>query len=66
MRVRGLRPSPPSRGQALGCILRPLDCDRTPTTSVEALAEAANREALLLEVLRRGGPSTFLRVRLQN
>lgn len=48
-----------------------LTANRTPVTTIEALAKAisdakaANREALLLEVLRRGGPSTFLPVRLQ-
>lgn len=47
-----------------------LTANRQPTTTVEALAKAisdakaAGREAVLLEVLRRGGPSAFLPVRL--
>ncbi len=48
-----------------------LSANRAPVTSVEALAKAvadakaAGREAVLLEVLRRGGPSQFLPVRLR-
>ena len=48
-----------------------LTANRTPVATVEALAKAvadakaADREAVLLEVLRRGGPSQFLPVRLQ-
>jgi serine protease Do len=48
-----------------------LTANRAPVTTVEALAKAvtdakaAGREAVLLEVLRRGGPSTFLPVRLR-
>ena len=48
-----------------------LTANRQPVATVEALAKAvadakaAGREAVLLEVLRRGGPSAFLPVRLQ-
>ena len=48
-----------------------LTANRKPVTTIEALAQAiteakaAGREALLLEVLRRGGPAAFLPVRLQ-
>lgn len=48
-----------------------LTVNRQPVTTVEGLAKAvsdakaAGREAILLEVLRRGGPSAFLPVRLR-
>jgi serine protease Do len=48
-----------------------LTANRAPVATIEALAKAvadakaAGREAVLLEVLRRGGPSAFLPVRLQ-
>ncbi len=48
-----------------------ITANRQPVTTVEALgkaisdAKAAGREAILLEVLRRGGPAAFLPVRLQ-
>jgi serine protease Do len=48
-----------------------LTANRAPVATIEALAKAvadakaAGREAVLLEVLRRGGPSAFLPVRFQ-
>ncbi|NJS14468.1 MAG: PDZ domain-containing protein [Sphingopyxis sp.] len=48
-----------------------LTANRAPVATVEALAKvitdakAAGREAVLLELLRRGGPSQFIPVRLQ-
>ncbi|MGN6691861.1 MAG: PDZ domain-containing protein, partial [Sphingopyxis sp.] len=49
-----------------------LSANRTPVTSSEALAKivsdakAAGREAVLLEILRRGGPSAFVAIRIKN
>lgn len=49
-----------------------LSANRTPVTSSEALAKivsdakAAGREAVLLEILRRGGPSAFIAIRIKN
>jgi serine protease Do len=48
-----------------------LTANRAPVATIEALAKAitdakaAGREAVLLEVLRRGGPSAFVPVRLR-
>jgi len=49
-----------------------LSANRTPVTSSEALAKiisdakAAGREAVLLEILRRGGPSAFVAIRIKS
>jgi len=57
------------RGVRRGDVI--LTVNRQPVTSVEGLAKAitdakaAGREAVLLEMLRRGGPSAFLPVRLR-
>ncbi|WP_374523762.1 Do family serine endopeptidase [Sphingopyxis sp.] len=48
-----------------------VSANRTPVTSSEALAKvvsdakAAGREAVLLEILRRGGPSAFVAIRIK-
>lgn len=48
-----------------------LSANRVPVTSSEALAKAvtdakkAGRDAVLLEILRRGGPSAFIAVRIK-
>ena len=48
-----------------------LSANRTPVTSSEALAKvvadakAAGRDAVLLEILRRGGPSAFIAIRVK-
>lgn len=48
-----------------------VSANRTPVTSSEALAKVlsdakkAGRDAVLLEVLRRGGPSAFIAIRLK-
>ena len=57
---KGLR-----RGDAI------LSANRTPVTSAEALAKVvadakkAGRDAVLLEILRRGGPSAFIAIRIK-
>ena len=57
------------RGVRRGDVI--LTVNRQPVTTVEALAKAVNdakaagREAVLVEVLRRGGPSQFVPVRLR-
>ena len=57
---KGLR-----RGDAI------LTANRTPVTSSEALAKVVNdakkagRDAVLLEILRRGGPSAFIAIRIK-
>ena len=48
-----------------------LSANRVPVTTSEALAKAiadakrAGRDAVLLEILRRGGPSAFIAVRVK-
>ena len=48
-----------------------LSANRTPVTTAEALAKAvadakkAGRDAVLLEILRRGGPSAFVAIRVK-
>ena len=48
-----------------------LSANRTPVTTPEALAKAvadakkAGRDSVLLEILRRGGPSAFIAVRVK-
>ena len=48
-----------------------LSANRTPVTTSEALAKAvadakkAGRDAVLLEILRRGGPSAFVAIRVK-
>ncbi len=48
-----------------------LSANRTPAASSDALAKAvadakrAGRDAVLLEILRRGGPSAFIAIRVK-
>ena len=57
------------KGQRRGDVI--VSANRTPVTSSEALAKivsdakSAGREAVLLEILRRGGPSVFFAIRVK-